>query len=248
MSKSTNLVQQEQTPQKTKRSGFLAGAKKVGIVAIAAGLAGGSIALPAVAFNDPSAEDAGLVSMYAGQEQGGAEIDGETVVLSPDQIVATTPEEYEEYLAEEQARLEEERQAEEEANRENNENSGPSNGGGPANPSHDAPEVTGGNQAVVNAALAQLGVNQDCFSLMRSAVAAGGYSINSYADVFALKQVPMSQARPGDILYYSDGGRGLHHVAIYLGNGQAVHGGWYGSDTVVASVNVGSGPIAYQLP
>ncbi|WP_293697110.1 NlpC/P60 family protein [uncultured Agrococcus sp.] len=245
MKKSTDLVVQESTASGTKRSAIGGFAKKAGIVALAVGFAGG-VALPAVAFNDSSSDRAGLESLYAGDGQGGAEIQGETVVLTEDQIVATTPDEYEEYLEELRAEEEAERQAEEEQRQQEESQSDDSDGS--ANPSHDTPDVPGGgNQAVVDAALAQLGVNQDCFALMRSAVAAGGYSINSYADVFALQQVPMSEAKPGDILYYQNGGRGLQHVAIYLGNGQAVHGGWYGSDTVVASVNVGSGPIAYSL-
>ncbi len=39
-------------------------------------------------------------------------------------------------------------------------------------------------------------------------------------------KVAKEQIRPGDILYYADGGRGESHVAVYVGNGQAVHGNW----------------------
>lgn len=39
-------------------------------------------------------------------------------------------------------------------------------------------------------------------------------------------KVTKAQIRPGDILYYADGGRGESHVAVYVGNGQAVHGNW----------------------
>ena len=35
------------------------------------------------------------------------------------------------------------------------------------------------------------------------------------------------------------------YVAIYIGNGQAVHGGWYGSQTVVASVSCDKALIGY---
>ena len=38
----------------------------------------------------------------------------------------------------------------------------------------------------------------------------------------------------GDLLYYNNGGRGVDHIAIYIGNGQAVHGNYEGR-TVIAS-------------
>ena len=38
----------------------------------------------------------------------------------------------------------------------------------------------------------------------------------------------------GDLIYYNNGGRGVDHIAIYIGNGQAVHGNYEGK-TVIAS-------------
>ena len=38
----------------------------------------------------------------------------------------------------------------------------------------------------------------------------------------------------GDLLYYNNGGRGVDHIAIYIGNVQAVHGNYEGK-TVIAS-------------
>ena len=37
-------------------------------------------------------------------------------------------------------------------------------------------------------------------------------------------KIPYDQAQPGDILYYANGGLGYSHVAVYIGNGMAVHG------------------------
>ena len=34
--------------------------------------------------------------------------------------------------------------------------------------------------------------------------------------------ISASDAQPGDLFFYSNGG-GIHHVAIYIGNGQIVH-------------------------
>ena len=45
--------------------------------------------------------------------------------------------------------------------------------------------------------------------------------------------VPASQAQPGDLVYYANGGLGFAHIAVYAGNGQAIHGGWNGNQTVV---------------
>ena len=46
-----------------------------------------------------------------------------------------------------------------------------------------------------------------------------------------------SQAQAGNLLYYNNGGRGIDHIAIYIGNGMAVHGNYNGK-TVVASAYV----------
>ncbi len=39
----------------------------------------------------------------------------------------------------------------------------------------------------------------------------------------------------GNLIYYDNGGRGVDHIAIYIGDGQAVHGN-YNGQTVIASV------------
>ena len=38
-------------------------------------------------------------------------------------------------------------------------------------------------------------------------------------------------------MYYNNGGRGIDHIAIYIGNGMAVHGNYNGK-TVIASAYV----------
>ena len=57
------------------------------------------------------------------------------------------------------------------------------------------------------------------------------------------RTVSAAEAQPGDLIYYADGGMGMAHIAVYIGNGQAVHGGWGGGTTAVFSANVGSGPV-----
>jgi lysM domain protein len=59
--------------------------------------------------------------------------------------------------------------------------------------------------------------------------------------------VPASQAQPGDLVYYANGGTGLAHISVYAGNGQAVHGGWLGNQTVLNSANIGSGAVYIRV-
>ena len=39
----------------------------------------------------------------------------------------------------------------------------------------------------------------------------------------------------------------MAHIAVYVGNGMAVHGGWNGGTTSLQSVNVGSGPVFIRV-
>ena len=43
---------------------------------------------------------------------------------------------------------------------------------------------------------------------------------------------------PGDMLFWSDGGA-IHHVALYIGNGQMVEAPYSGSRVRIASVRYG---------
>ena len=104
-------------------------------------------------------------------------------------------------------------------------------------------------QAILSAAYAQLGVNQDCTMLVTNALAAVGINFHDWpAGYLSLGQtVSAAEAQPGDLIYYADGGAGVAHVAVYAGNGQAVHGGYNGNQTVVFSANIGSGPVFIRV-
>lgn len=108
------------------------------------------------------------------------------------------------------------------------------------------PAVSGSR--VASAALAQIGVNQDCTALVTNALAAVGIHFHGWpADYMSLGHViPASAAQPGDLIYYANGGAGVAHIAVYIGNGQAVHGGFDGT-TKVYSAQVGSGPVFIRL-
>lgn len=99
--------------------------------------------------------------------------------------------------------------------------------------------------AIASAALAQIGVGQDCTMLVTNSLAAVGINFHDWpAGYLSLgRTVSAAEAQPGDLIYYADGGMGLAHIAVYIGNGQAVHGGWGGGTTAIFSANVGSGPV-----
>ena len=103
--------------------------------------------------------------------------------------------------------------------------------------------------AIYQAALAQLGKFQDCTMLVTNALKAVGINFHDWpAGYMSLGTVvPASQAQPGDLIYYANGGTGLAHIAVYAGNGQAVHGGWLGNQTALNTANVGSGAVYIRV-
>ena len=103
--------------------------------------------------------------------------------------------------------------------------------------------------AIYQAALSQLGVFQDCTLLVTNALKAVGINFHDWpAGYMSLGTVvPVSQAQPGDLIYYANGGMGLAHIAVYAGNGQAIHGGWLGNQTALNTANVGSGAVYIRV-
>lgn len=100
-----------------------------------------------------------------------------------------------------------------------------------------------GAQGIVNAALAQIGVMQDCTALVEKALRAVGIpagdlgtQIGEYTALGG-QLVTGGDYAPGDVLIWP--GR---HVAVYIGNGQAVHGGYGGNQTVVAGAFIDGQP------
>ena len=49
----------------------------------------------------------------------------------------------------------------------------------------------------------------------------------------------------GDLIYYNNGGRGVDHIAIYIGNGQAVHGNYNGKTVIADAYQSGMGNPQY---
>ncbi|WP_422391243.1 NlpC/P60 family protein [Arthrobacter sp. N1] len=113
-----------------------------------------------------------------------------------------------------------------------------------------APAVSSGVAATIaEAAKGQLGVMQDCTRLASNALAAAGINFHGWpAGYLSLgRTVSAGEAIPGDLIYYADGGMGMAHIAVYIGGGQAVHGGFNGNTTVIAPAELGSGGVYIRV-
>lgn len=109
-------------------------------------------------------------------------------------------------------------------------------------------EVPVPREDLLEAALNQVGVAQDCTDLVQNALAALGYTerrdqggfdfgVQDVAYTFAV-QVPAHEALPGDIATIGPNNGG--HVWIILDpeTNMGVHGGWQGANTVVGDAGV----------
>lgn len=97
-------------------------------------------------------------------------------------------------------------------------------------------------QAIANAALAQVGVYQDCTMLVTNSLRAVGINFHGWPHEYLSLGPVTSNPVPGDIIVYQG------HVAIYSGDGMAVHGGWLGNQTKVSTVACTNAFVAYVHP
>jgi cell wall-associated NlpC family hydrolase len=111
-------------------------------------------------------------------------------------------------------------------------NQAPSSGSGPSNVGGG---YTGGGRAAaaVSYALAQVGNRYvaaaagpdafDCSGLTMTAWRQSGVSLPhySYSQYSSTRRIPVSEAQPGDLVFYF--GSGAHHVGLYIGGGKMVH-------------------------
>lgn len=103
--------------------------------------------------------------------------------------------------------------------------------------------------AIAEAAKQLVGVTDgmQCTEVVQLALANAGVSdaYNLWPDEYAgMYGYYTSNPQPGNLIYYNNGGRGKDHIAIYLGNGMAVHGNFWvdgQSYTVVSSVYTSNG-------
>lgn len=108
------------------------------------------------------------------------------------------------------------------------------------------------------AQLSQIAASGDLYALAQSMVGMGGdcfYIANLFLQsAYGISAsdrdrtpISASQARPGDIIFYQNGGLGTTHWAIYLGGTTALQGNYNGT-TIIGSVylNGASDPIFYH--
>ncbi|MGH3859570.1 NlpC/P60 family protein [Actinokineospora sp.] len=83
-------------------------------------------------------------------------------------------------------------------------------------------------------------VGFDCSGLMIYAFAGVGIKLPHYSGYQAAagRRVPLNQMAPGDMLFWATRGR-IHHVAMYIGNGQMVEAPYSGSRVRIAPVRYG---------
>jgi peptidoglycan DL-endopeptidase CwlO len=116
----------------------------------------------------------------------------------------------------------------------------------PATPAAPAPAPNAGAQAAVDAALSQVGKpyqwaaagpdSYDCSGLTMWAWAQAGVALphNSGMQYAATPRVDQSDWQPGDLLFF---GSPIHHVAMYIGNGQMVEAPYTGAQVRVVSAS-----------
>ncbi|WP_293697113.1 C40 family peptidase [uncultured Agrococcus sp.] len=200
--------------------------KRVGVAALAVGLAGG-IALPAVAMN--VGDDQGgnsLASSFTGQEQN-LEIDPEleaALALIPDEIEATSAEELEEIRvrAEEDAAREEREQREQEEQSSNDNNSSSNDTSTPPPVSPNAGGIVGTAQSMLGVPYAAGGntpAGFDCSGFTQWVFGQHGISLprTTGGQMSVGSGVSVGDAQPGDLVVW--GG----HVGIYVGNDTMIH-------------------------
>ncbi len=109
-----------------------------------------------------------------------------------------------------------------------------------------------GSSALLNAALAQVGIAQDCTDLVQNSLAALGLTVRRDQGGFdfgvqQLSQfgypIPASEALPGDIAIIGPDNGGHVWIIANPATGEGVHGGWngtthFGSNGVALSAHV----------
>lgn len=114
------------------------------------------------------------------------------------------------------------------------------------------------NQRVADAAKAQIGQHEWCTETATDSLNAaagsnvyGVYWPDQYKNLGTVF-TDRSQLQPGNLVYYANDGRygeaGVEvpdHIAVYVGDGQVVNGGWNGNNVVQSGIDVPQGTQYY---
>jgi cell wall-associated NlpC family hydrolase len=93
-------------------------------------------------------------------------------------------------------------------------------------------------------------VGFDCSGLMQYAYSGVGVSLPrvSRNQFHAGRKVPISELRPGDLVFYRNGGAPIHHVAMYIGGGKMIEAPYTGGNVRVTALRTrGLLPTATRL-
>ena len=109
---------------------------------------------------------------------------------------------------------------------------------------------TGSSQRLLNFALQQQGIAYryggshpvtgfDCSGLIQFSYGQIGKRIprTAHAQYQSSQAIPLSQIRPGDLLFYETEGRRPGHVALYLGQGEMIHAPSSGKHVLISRLN-----------
>jgi len=117
-------------------------------------------------------------------------------------------------------------------------------------PKPEDPSITAMRQTIMLESLGQIGrpyrwggttpAGFDCSGLVQYAYGQAGVAVprTTREQYAAGERIDLDEARAGDLLFYRfSGWRGVDHVAIYLGDGRAVHAPSSGRTVIVARVD-----------
>ena len=135
----------------------------------------------------------------------------------------------------------------------------------PAAPSYSEPSYSGGGGGNSDAAAGAIawaksklgapyvwageGPGYDCSGLVTMAYRSQGIYLThwSQAQYSEGTRVPVSQAQPGDLIFWNWDGGNIDHVAIYLGNNQIIEAPTFGVPVRITSIYGWSAVLPYAV-